>query len=238
MMSGSFPLRGKHVRLEELAQHHVDGLVGASAADLSLYKWSPVPQGKAATVQYVDTAGLEKCGFGCAIPGVRMADGVVIGSTRFWNLERQALAAIGREGVVASLFLFFSLLGRIAFRRLFEPSYPFASFPSMSFPSGISLAPVVRFGFFFFFRIFAAIRRRRVRFIGVIGDVPARSFELHGRRRNHLLNFAAALRALLDHFVGELLNFLEAVTAFFALIFVKRHVLLNNCEAKSTSYRF
>jgi hypothetical protein len=91
MMSGSFPLRGKHVRLEELAQHHVDGLVGASAADLSLYKWSPVPQGKAAAVQYVDTA-LAWRNAGSAVPFaiVRMADGVVIGSTRFWNLERWA----------------------------------------------------------------------------------------------------------------------------------------------------
>ena len=60
-------------------------------------------------------------------------------------------------------------------------------------------------------------------FIRVVGDVPAGAFELHGGRRNHLLNFAAALRAFFDHLVGKFLDFLEAVTALFALVFVKRH---------------
>jgi hypothetical protein len=89
MMRGSFPLQGKHVRLEALEQHHVDGLVKVSAADPSLYKWSPVPQGKAAAVQYVDTA-LAWRNAGSAVPFaiVRIADGAVIGWTRFWNLER------------------------------------------------------------------------------------------------------------------------------------------------------
>jgi len=88
-MSNGFPLQGKHVRLEELEQHHVDGLVTAAAADPSLYKWSPVPQGKAAAVQYVDTAVAWRNG-ASAVPFavVRIADGAVIGSTRFWNLER------------------------------------------------------------------------------------------------------------------------------------------------------
>lgn len=65
-----------------------------------------------------------------------------------------------------------------------------------------------------------------MRFIGVIGDVPSGSFELHGGRGNHLLDPAAAFRALLDHWVGKLLNFFEAMTALFALIFVKRHGFL------------
>jgi len=88
-MSDGLPLQGKHVRLEPLARHHLDGLVTAAAADPSLYKWSPVPQGKAAAGQYVDTA-LAWRNAGSAVPFaiVRMADGVVIGSTRFWNLER------------------------------------------------------------------------------------------------------------------------------------------------------
>jgi hypothetical protein len=38
-----------------------------------------------------------------------------------------------------------------------------------------------------------------------------------------LLNPATALWTLLDHLVGEFLDFLEAVTALLALIFVKRH---------------
>jgi hypothetical protein len=38
-----------------------------------------------------------------------------------------------------------------------------------------------------------------------------------------LLYPAATLRTLLDHLVGKFLDFLEAVTALLALIFVKRH---------------
>jgi hypothetical protein len=34
----------------------VDALLVASAADPSLYKWSPVPQGKLETASYVQTA--------------------------------------------------------------------------------------------------------------------------------------------------------------------------------------
>ncbi len=67
-------------------------------------------------------------------------------------------------------------------------------------------------------------------FIGVIRDVPAGSFELHGRCGDHLLYAPAALGALLDHLVGKLLNFFEAVTALLALIFVKWHGLNGNCE--------
>jgi len=88
MSADSLILRGKHVRLEALERRHVDGLV-AAADDAALYRWSPVPQGKAEAAGYVDTA-LAWRDAGTAVPFaiVRMADGVVIGSTRFWNLER------------------------------------------------------------------------------------------------------------------------------------------------------
>jgi hypothetical protein len=46
---------------------------------------------------------------------------------------------------------------------------------------------------------------------------------LDGRSGNHLLNLAAAFGALLDHPVGELLDFLEAVTALLTFVFVKGH---------------
>ena len=62
-----------------------------------------------------------------------------------------------------------------------------------------------------------------MRLLGVVGDVPAGSLELDGGRGNHLFNAAAALRTLLQHLVGELLDFLEAVTTLLALVFVKRH---------------
>lgn len=64
-----------------------------------------------------------------------------------------------------------------------------------------------------------------MRFIGVVGDVPARPFELYGGRGNHLLYPAPAYRALLYHLVGKLLDFFKAVTALLALIFVKWHEL-------------
>ena len=49
-------LSGSHIRLEPLDHRHVDGLVAATAADPSLYQWSPVPQGNAQTATYIDTA--------------------------------------------------------------------------------------------------------------------------------------------------------------------------------------
>jgi RimJ/RimL family protein N-acetyltransferase len=83
------PLAGRHVRLEPLDLRHVDGLVAASATDPTLYQWSPVPQGKVEATSYVDTA-LAWRDAGAAVPFaiVRVDDGVVIGSTRFFNLER------------------------------------------------------------------------------------------------------------------------------------------------------
>ena len=84
-------LEGRHIRLEPLELRHADGLVAAAAVDPSLYQWSPVPQGKAATLRYVETALAWKQA-GTAVPFaiVRLSDDVVIGSTRFWNLERWA----------------------------------------------------------------------------------------------------------------------------------------------------
>lgn len=91
MTSDSFVLTGKHVRLEPLDPRHIDGLVAASAADPSLYQWSPVPQGRAAASSYVQTA-LEwrDAGSAASFATLRVPDGVVIGSTRFFNLERWA----------------------------------------------------------------------------------------------------------------------------------------------------
>jgi RimJ/RimL family protein N-acetyltransferase len=82
-------LIGRHVRLEPLDFRHVDGLVAASAADPSLYQWSPVPQGKIEAARYIDTA-LAWRDAGTAVPFaiVRVADAILIGSTRFWNIER------------------------------------------------------------------------------------------------------------------------------------------------------
>jgi N-acetyltransferase len=90
-------LEGSHVRLEPLGRGHVDGLVAASAGDpslslsRSLYQWSPVPQGRASAEKYVDTAlAWQEAGTAAPFAIVRISDGAVIGSTRFWLIEHWA----------------------------------------------------------------------------------------------------------------------------------------------------
>jgi RimJ/RimL family protein N-acetyltransferase len=103
-------LIGKHVRLEPLAASHAGGLAAAAtvaaAEDPSLYQWSPVPQTKSDATRYIETA-LAWCRAGTAVPFaiLRALDGIVIGSTRFWNIERwswpQAHSQFGRREVDA-----------------------------------------------------------------------------------------------------------------------------------------
>jgi len=68
-----------------------------------------------------------------------------------------------------------------------------------------------------------AIGRARARLFGVVGDVPARSLELHGWSGDHLLDRAAAFRAFLDRPIGKFPDFFETMTALLAQIFVKWH---------------
>ena len=91
MKPETFVLDGKYVRLEPLNHSHIDGLVAAAAANPSLYKWSPIAQGKDEAVQYVNTA-IAWRDAGTAVPFaiVRKSDNAVIGSTRFWNIEHWA----------------------------------------------------------------------------------------------------------------------------------------------------
>jgi RimJ/RimL family protein N-acetyltransferase len=91
MTTESFVLQGRQVRLEPLEHRHVDGLAAAAGDDAALYQWSPVPRGKIEATSYVDTA-LAWRDAATAVPFaiIRQADGIVLGSTRFWNLERWA----------------------------------------------------------------------------------------------------------------------------------------------------
>lgn len=84
-------LSGTHVRLEPLEHRHTAGLVAAAAGDPSLYSWSPVPQTREEAEKYIATAIAWKAA-GTAVPFtiVRLADDRLIGSTRFWNIERWA----------------------------------------------------------------------------------------------------------------------------------------------------
>jgi N-acetyltransferase len=80
-------LDGQYVRLEPLQPRHAAGLAAASGEDPSLYGLSPVPQGEAAATAYIETA-LAGRGAQIAVPFAvrRLADGAVVGSTRFWDL--------------------------------------------------------------------------------------------------------------------------------------------------------
>lgn len=84
-----FVLTGKLVRLELLGECHLDGLVAAAAADPSLYTWSPVPQGTVEAGRYINTAiEWHQAGTAVSFAIIRVEDNSVIGSTRFFNLER------------------------------------------------------------------------------------------------------------------------------------------------------
>jgi RimJ/RimL family protein N-acetyltransferase len=80
-------LQGNFVRLEPLSHVHTDGLTEASAGNELLFKWTPVPQGKAAVTAYIDTA-VKMRDSGTSEPfAIIGSDGLVKGSTRFWNME-------------------------------------------------------------------------------------------------------------------------------------------------------
>ncbi len=88
MRTEDIVLQGRYIRLESLELYHVDGLVAAAGVDPSLYNWSPVPQGKVEAKSYVETA-LAWREAGTAVPFaiLRLEDGVIVGSTRFFNIE-------------------------------------------------------------------------------------------------------------------------------------------------------
>ncbi len=91
MATENFSLQGKHTRLEPLDHRHIDGLVAAAGDDAALYQWSPVPRGKVEAATYVNTA-LAWRDAGTSVPFaiVRDEDNAILGSTRFWNIERWA----------------------------------------------------------------------------------------------------------------------------------------------------
>lgn len=82
-------LSGTHVCLVPLHLGHVRNLVAAAMEDSSLYQWSPVPRTESEALRYVETAlAWQEAGTAVPFAIVRAHDQLVIGSTRFWNLER------------------------------------------------------------------------------------------------------------------------------------------------------
>lgn len=81
-------LTGRHVRLEPLAEHHIPGLAAAAAEDRSSYAFTPVPYGLEATERYVaDALAARDAGRALPFATVRADDGLVVGSTRFCELD-------------------------------------------------------------------------------------------------------------------------------------------------------
>lgn len=82
-------LEGRYIRLESLSIAHAEGLAAASSGDPKLYRWSQVPRGHAEIVRYIERAiELRDAGVAAPFATVRLTDGAVIGSTRFFDLER------------------------------------------------------------------------------------------------------------------------------------------------------
>ncbi len=87
-MPESVFLLGRTVRLEPLAERHIEALAAASAEDRSSYAFTPVPHGVEATARYVaDALAAQQAGRALPFATVRAADGLVVGSTRFVDLD-------------------------------------------------------------------------------------------------------------------------------------------------------
>jgi RimJ/RimL family protein N-acetyltransferase len=85
----SLTLTGSDIRLEPLVLDHAAALAAAAAVDPSLYQWSPVPRTDAEAATYIAMAlAWQDAGTALPFAMVQAADGRVIGSTRFWNIER------------------------------------------------------------------------------------------------------------------------------------------------------
>lgn len=89
-----FVLSGRYVRLEPMTHAHTDALLAASSGDPALYRWSPVPKTRDEVEKYIATA-LQWKADGKAVPFaiVRLSDGTVVGSTRYFEMTRWAWPA-------------------------------------------------------------------------------------------------------------------------------------------------
>jgi RimJ/RimL family protein N-acetyltransferase len=93
----SITLTGRHIELVPLDPSHAEALAAAAAVDPSLYQWSAVPQGREAVETYIAKAvSWREAGTAVPFATIRKSDRAVIGSTRFFDMERWAWP-IGHE---------------------------------------------------------------------------------------------------------------------------------------------
>jgi N-acetyltransferase len=87
----SIVLQGRYIRLEPLQPSHAEGLVAAAKDEPQLYQWTQVPRSRAEAAAYIATAlSWREAGTALPFATIRLEDGVLIGSTRFFNLEHWA----------------------------------------------------------------------------------------------------------------------------------------------------
>ena len=81
-------LTGRYIRLEPLTEAHVPALAAAAATSRGTYLYSVVPDGPEATGRYVaEAVAARSDGSQMPFATVRLADGLVVGTTRFQDLE-------------------------------------------------------------------------------------------------------------------------------------------------------
>jgi RimJ/RimL family protein N-acetyltransferase len=86
-----FKLTGKYIELVPLDLCHAQALAAASAVEPSLYRWSAVPQGKEAVIAYIQKAiAWREAGTAMPFATLRRSDRAIVGSTRFFDIERWA----------------------------------------------------------------------------------------------------------------------------------------------------
>lgn len=84
-------LEGSHVRLEPLQMRHVEPLLAAAQGGTELFHWTTVPEERAPMQRYVQAAvRAREAGTAMPFATVRKADGQVVGSTRFFDIDRWA----------------------------------------------------------------------------------------------------------------------------------------------------
>jgi RimJ/RimL family protein N-acetyltransferase len=88
-MSAPFTLEGTHVRLEPLSTDHADGLLAAATGDRATFGYTVVPGDRASVTGYIERA-LRHAAAGDQVPfaTVSLALGRVVGSTRFYDIEK------------------------------------------------------------------------------------------------------------------------------------------------------
>jgi len=87
-------LQGKHVRLEPLQPSHAEALAAAAAVEPTLYRWTTAPQTAAEAADYIAAAlAIKDAGKALPFATIRLEDGKLIGSTRFFDVETWAWPA-------------------------------------------------------------------------------------------------------------------------------------------------